>query len=109
MYFYNFYTGVDLSTKFLVLDSVSCSASYFLILTFHLCFGFEAVVGLDQYTGLVPYVPALCLHVCIILRFLTVVLSVQPICPVCIYIAFLILTQLLYFHLFVLVLYKFNH
>ena len=78
----NHCTGAYHLTTFLVLDSILCSASYFLTLTFHLCFGFETVIDPDQYTGLVPCVIAICLHVCIVLRLLIVVLSVQPICLV---------------------------
>ena len=86
-------------TKFLVLDSVSRSTSYFRTLTFHLCFGFETVIYLDQYTGLVPCVLTLCLHLDIVLRMLIVVLSVRLSFLVCIYIIFDILTQLIYFQL----------
>ena len=69
MHSYNPCTGAYHLTKFLVLDSISCST-----LPFHLCFGFETVIDLDQYTGLVPCVLAICLHVYIVLRLFIVVL-----------------------------------
>ena len=83
MHSYNLCAGANHLTKFLVLDSTSRLASYFLT------FGFETVIDIDQYTGLVPCVLAFCLqHVYIVLRLLIVVLSVQLICLVCIYIIY---------------------
>ena len=58
MHSYNLCTGAYHLTKFLVLDSIPHSALYFQTLTFHLCFGVETVIGLDQYTGLMPCVLA---------------------------------------------------
>ena len=84
----NFCTGGYHLTKFLVLDSISHLALCFSTLTFHLCLGFEIVIELDIYTGLVPFVLALCLHVYIVLILLIVVFSAQLICLVCIYILF---------------------
>ena len=77
MHSYNLCTGAYHLTKFLVLDGISRSAACFLTLAFHLCFEFETVIDLDQYTGLVTCVFALCLHVYIVLTLLVVVLSVQ--------------------------------
>ena len=75
MHSYNLCTGAYHLTKFLVLDSISHSTLYFWTLTLHMCLGFETVIDLDQYTGLVPCVHALCFHVSIVLRLLIVVLS----------------------------------
>ena len=63
MHSYNLCTGTYHLIKFLVLDRISHSALYFWTLTFHLCLVFETVLVLDQYTGLVSCVLALCLHV----------------------------------------------
>ena len=104
MHSYNLCTGAYHLTKFLVLDGISRSAACFLTLAFHLCFEFETVIDLDQYTGLVTCVFAFCLHVYIVLTLLIVVLFIFWF-----YIAFHILTHLLYFQLFVSALYKCNH
>ena len=88
MHSYNLFTGAYHITKILVLDSISHSTLYIWALTFHLCLGFETVIDLDQYTGRMPCVLALCLHVYIVLRLLIEVLSVQLICLVCICILF---------------------
>ena len=56
MHSYNLCTGAYHLTKFLVLDGISRSVSCFLTLAFHLCFEFETVIDLDQYTGLVTCV-----------------------------------------------------
>ena len=76
MHSYNLCTAAYHLIKFLDLDSISNSASYFLTLTFHLCFGFETVIDLDQYTGLVPCVFALCLHAYILCMYIIVYNSI---------------------------------
>ena len=58
MHSYNICTGAYHLTKFLVLDYTPHSALCFQTLTFGLCFRFETVIDLDQYTDLVPYVLA---------------------------------------------------
>ena len=88
MHSYNLCNGTYHLTKFLVLDSISHSASYCQTFIFHLCFGFETVIDLNQDNGIVSCTLALYLHVYIALRLLTVVLSVQLICLVCKYILF---------------------
>ena len=69
MHSYNLCTSAYHLNKILVLDSISRPTQNFLVLTFHLCFGFETAIDLDQYTGLVPCVLALCLYVYTVLRY----------------------------------------
>ena len=62
MHSYNFCAGVDHLTKFLVSGSISRSVSYFLTLTFLLCFGFETAIDLDQYTALCACIMLACIY-----------------------------------------------
>ena len=48
MHSYNLGTGAYHLTNFLVMDSISHSASYFRTLTFHVCFEFETVIDLQS-------------------------------------------------------------